>query len=54
MTMLNETADEFDAMEMTDDQKRIYNKFTGIFGKKVLDMQLKIEGDPNANTTPSK
>lgn len=38
--MLNKTADEFDARELTDDQRRVYNDFTGSFGQKVLSLQI--------------
>lgn len=41
LMMLNATADEFDAMELTDPQREIYNKFTGVFGQKVLAIRYK-------------
>jgi hypothetical protein len=43
MMMLNETADEFDARELTDEQKFIYNEFTAAFGQKVLSMRVTVQ-----------
>ena len=42
MQMLNETSVEFEEMELTDDQRRIYNQFSGSFGAKVLAIHLKV------------
>lgn len=41
LMMLNETADEFDELDLTDEQRDIYNKFTASFGQKVLSLQVK-------------
>jgi hypothetical protein len=43
LMLLNETADEFDARELTDAQREIYNDFTGQFGQKVLAIKMEIE-----------
>lgn len=43
LMMLNETADEFDKLDLTDEQRDIYNKFTASFGQKVLSIQVKAQ-----------
>lgn len=43
MMMLNETADEFDALKLNNKQRKVYNDFVGAFGQKVLALQIKLE-----------
>lgn len=43
LMLLNETADEFDQMELSDPERELYNKFTEVFGRKVLALQINLE-----------
>lgn len=43
LQLLNETADEFDAMGMTDEQRQTYNDFTGKYGQKILQLKITLK-----------
>jgi hypothetical protein len=43
LQMLNETADEFDKLGLSDEQRKTYNDFTGTFGQKVLSMRATVK-----------
>lgn len=45
MMLLNDTADEFDKLDLNDEQRKTYNDFTGSFGKKVLEINAVVEGE---------
>jgi hypothetical protein len=45
LMLLNETADEFDKLDLTDEQREMYNKFTETFGRKVLNLQAHLGGE---------
>ena len=45
MMLLNSTADLFDAKELTDEQRQVYNDFTAHFGQEVLKIRLEVKND---------